>query len=313
MKYTALILLLTILCGCKKETVPANNGGPPVEDTTHLKNYNKDLTIVNWNMEWFGDAFAFRSDINEQAVNAGLILKYLDADLYGLCEIVDTARFGNMIRQYLGDEFRYLISPYPNIDQKLAIVYNRNIFRNVSARPFMAVSATAAVSFANGRFPFLFMADAVVNGVRQQVCFIALHAKSGTAIEAYEDRLNGAAELKDSLDHYWNTQNCMILGDYNDHLNNSILKGKGSPYKNFVDDTARYLQVTLPLNSPGYQSTIDYPNSVIDQQVVTGNLKRWYVGNSVQIRTDVRLIVPDYTTNNTSDHYPVSSVYRISH
>ncbi|ANH81566.1 endonuclease/exonuclease/phosphatase [Niabella ginsenosidivorans] len=310
MKYTAYtLLLLTSLWACKKETVPGN---PSPEDTTQLKNYNKNLTIVNWNMEWFGDASAFKGDLNEQAANAGLILNYLKADLYGLCEVVDTARFGNMIRQYLGNEFRYLISPYPKIDQKLAIVYNRNIFRNVSARPFMAVSATAAVSFANGRFPFLFMADAVVNGTRKRVYLILLHAKSGTTVEAYTHRLDGSAELKDSLDHYWSDQDGMILGDYNDHFNNSILEGRISPYKNFTDDTLSYLPVTLPLNSPGHQSTIGYPNSVIDQQIVTGNMKQWYMSNSVQIRTDVQLIVPRYTTNNTSDHYPVSSVFRVT-
>ena len=37
----------------------------------------------------------------------------------------------------------------------------------------------------------------------------------------------------------------------------------------------------------------------------------WYIGGSAQIRTDVTNVVPDYRTRNTSDHYPVSSMYRV--
>ncbi|MCH5687818.1 hypothetical protein LWM68_28250 [Niabella sp. W65] len=48
--------------------------------------------------------------MNDQELNAGKVLNYLAADLYGLCEIVDTARFGRMIRNNLGSDFRYVIS-----------------------------------------------------------------------------------------------------------------------------------------------------------------------------------------------------------
>ncbi|SDC21212.1 exonuclease/endonuclease/phosphatase family protein [Niabella drilacis] len=303
----ALILLATCW-SCSKDRT-SNQGG--TGDTTQLKNYTKDLTIVNWNIEWFGSS-RFAGDPGVQESNAGRILRYLDADLYGICEVVDTARFGSMIRRYMGGEFRYVISPYPRIDQKLAIVYNKNIFRNVRARPFMSTSATAAVYFASGRFPFLFTAEAVVNGQRNTVHFILLHAKAGSGRDAYEQRSDGSRELKDSIDTYLPGQNCMVFGDFNDHLNGSIIPGSASPYQNFINDAARYRPVTLPLNAPGYQSTITFPNSVIDQQLISGRMAYWYRSGSAKIRTDVVAVVPDYRSGKTSDHYPVSSVYNIA-
>lgn len=302
------LLLLTVCWSCSKEH--SQNGGSP-EDTTQFKSYYKDLTIVNWNIEWFGSGrFAGNPDVQE--TNAGKILHYLEADLYGICEVVDTARFGHMIREYLGTEFRYVISPYPRIDQKLAFVYNKNIFRNIRVRPFMSQSATAAVHFASGRFPFLLSADLAVNGKRHPVHFILLHAKAEADAESYDRRRKGSAELKDSLDVYLNGQHCMVFGDFNDQLNGSILAGRLSPYQNFLDDSGRYRALTLPLNAPGYQSTLSFANSVIDQQLVSGKMRYWYKDHSVKIRTDIQTVVPDYRERSTSDHYPVSSAYRVT-
>ncbi len=290
---------------------PPNNG----EDTANLKSYNKDITIVNWNIEWFGlqnnGSIGFNGNLDLQESNAAKILNYLNADLYGICEVVDTARFGKMIRNNLGDEFRYKISYYPTSlgSQKLAFVYNRNIFRNVAVRPFLGVSANAYNYFAQ-RFPFLLTADVVVNGKRNLVSYFLIHAKANADLSSYNRRLNGSIEMKDSLDRYFAGKNFMIIGDYNDHLNGSILSGQPSPYQNIVTDNARYNPLSLPLNTAGYQSTITYSNSVIDQQVISATMSKWYVGSTTKIRTDVTTPVPDYNTGNTSDHYPVSSTFR---
>ncbi|WP_300599364.1 endonuclease/exonuclease/phosphatase [Niabella sp.] len=309
MKHLLPALLLLAACwACSKEH-PQNPGG--TGDTAYLKNYYKALTIVNWNIEWFGAA-RFGGDAGIQESNAGKILRYLDADMYGICEVVDTARFGRMIRNYLGNEFSYLISPYPRIDQKLAFVYNKHIFRNVRARPFMSQSATAAVRFASGRFPFLLSADMVINGKRHAVHFILLHAKADADTASYNRRKEGSVELKDSLDLYFKGKDCMVFGDFNDQLNGSIVAGRVSPYKNFLDDGGRYRALTQPLNTTGYQSTLSFSNSVIDQQLVSGKLRYWYQDQSASIRTDVTKVVPDYLQRTTSDHYPVTSAYTVT-
>lgn len=280
------------------------------DDTSNLKNYDREITIVNWNLEWFG-ASEFSGDLALQEANAGKVLQYLNADLYGICEVVDTARFGKMVRTVLGDEYRYVISPYINVSQKMALVYNRNIFRNVKTRTFLGLSANARVNFAYGRFPFQMDADLVMSGVRLPVTVYLLHAKAGSAIDAYNNRLDGAEEMKDSLDAL-GSRRFIVIGDFNDNFSGSITHGKSSPYRSFMDDTLRYLPVTLPLNTVGHKSVISYENSVIDQQIVSALFGKWYVNASAKIRTDVKTVVYNYDTGNTSDHYPVSSCYRLA-
>lgn len=275
-----------------------------------LKDYNKDIVIANWNIEWFGDPSGFHGNLNEQESNAAKVLMYLGADLYGLCEIVDTARFGRMIRNNLGDDFRYTISFFTNGAQKMAFVYNRHIFRNVSVRPFMGISAPAYFNFGN-RYPYLLQADVTVNGTMKPVSFILIHAKADDELASYNRRLNGAIELKDSLDIYYSGKYFMILGDFNDNFDKSILPGKPSPYQNFLNDPQRYQSITFPLNIPGNQSSLGYANSVIDQQIISSSMNNWYVPASASIRTDLVNVVPAYSSGNTSDHYPVTSVYRI--
>ena len=311
-----LIVLCFLIFSCKKKD--AQLPIPPDTDSTKnevLKDLSKDIRIANWNIEWFGDASMFHKDLDDQQENAGKILQFLQADLYGLCEIVDTARLGKTIRKYIGNDYLYTVSPYANATQKLAFVYNKNIFRNVSVRPFMGLSGTAAFSFANGRFPYMLTADVHINHSTQKIHFILLHAKasnSNTDYTSYDRRMNGSIEMKDSLDTYFPSSNFMILGDFNDHLNGTFtLNRSDSPYKNMVSDIMRYHAITLPLNTTGYQTTLGFKNSVIDQQIISNEVTKWYKSNSIKIRTDVTDVVPNYLSGNTSDHYPVTSDYDI--
>ncbi len=301
---------LFILSCYKKDQTDNPKSNPSLPGSAVLKDYYKNITIVNWNIEWFGDATYFKGNPHVQETNAGKILKYLDADLYGLCEIVDTARLGRIVRNSLGNDYQYVVSFFTSGKQKLAFVYNKNIFRNVSVRPFMGVSTTAYFNFGN-RYPYLLNADVYVNGTHQNVNFILIHAKANADIESYNRRLAGAIEMKDSLDTYFSEKKYMIIGDYNDNLDKSIVNSKATPYQNFLLDKVRYNAITLPLNVPGRQSSLGYANSVIDQQIISTSMQQWYISHSAQIRTDVVNAVADFKTGNTSDHYPVSSVYYI--
>lgn len=303
------LLVGIVFLSCGKEKT-GNNTAPPATDDALLKDYNKDITIANWNIEWFGDPAGFNGNLNEQEANAAKVLKYLDADLYGLCEIVDTARFGRMVRNNLGNDFRYVVSFFATGGQKMAFVYNRHIFRNISVRPFMGISGPAYYNFGN-RYPYLLKAEVAVNGTKKDINFVLIHAKADDEQASYNRRLGGAIELKDSLDTYYTDRSFMILGDYNDNFDKSIIAGKPSPYEIFLNDPARYNPITRPLNTPGNQSSLGYANSVIDQQIISRNMTTWYMPASARIRTDVINAVPGYTSGNTSDHYPVTSVYRI--
>ncbi len=285
------------------------------------------LDVVSWNMEWFGSSTNGPTDDNLQETNAGKILKWLDADLYGLVEIVDTMRLRRVV-DYLGaGEFGFYVSPFCSLatspssgnwlpGQKLAFIYRKSVFSNVSARGLLTTSSSAYSNWASGRFPYMLSATVTINSVSKDINFIVIHGKAGSTQSDYTRRLAGAQELKDSFDLRFPTANIILIGDYNDALNTSIYTGASvSSYNPIVMDSTdadHYNSITLPLGEAGNSSMIDYPN-VIDNHIISNEMEPYYIPGSVQIKTDVTSIVPDYVTaHNTSDHYPVISKYNLS-
>ena len=252
-------------------------------------------------------------------------MRYFDADIYGLVEIVDTMRL-RRVRDSLGTNFEYIIAPYSTDgpigtngwrqSQKLAFLYKKDIFSNISTRGMMLNSPTAVSNWASGRMPFLLKADATINGITKTINFIVVHGKAGNTASDYNRRLAGVQELKDTLDAHFSTANVFILGDFNDALNASIYSGASvSSYTPLISDSTdsdHYKSITLPLGYAGQTSMINFPN-VIDNHVISNEVVPFYVLNSAQIRTDVTAVVPDYVTaHNTSDHYPVFSKYSLA-
>lgn len=285
------------------------------------------LDVVSWNIEWYGSSTNGPSNDDLQETNVKKIFRFLDADLYGIVEVVDTMRFRRLVDSLGANEYGYIISPYctqatsPSGNawlngQKMAFVYRKSVFSNISTRGLMRNSTTANSNWASGRFPFMFSATATVNGVSKNLNFIVIHAKSGDTQSDYLKRLGGAQELKDTLDAYLSTTSNYIIGDFNDALNTSIYTGSSiSSFDPIVKDSIdsdHYKSVTLPLGAAGQSSMINYPN-VIDNHVISNEVGTYYIPGSARIRTDVTTVVPDYVTaHNTSDHYPVFSNYSLS-
>lgn len=284
------------------------------------------LDVVSWNLEWFGDAANGPADNNLQEENAKKILRQVNADLYGLVEIVDSARL-KRLTDSLGPEYGFALSPFCSGNstgtgpawlngQKLAYIYNKNIFSNVSTRGMMRNSGPAYTAFASGRFPYLLNADVIVNGVTKNINFILLHGKAGSTVSDYQRRKEGAQELKDTLDAYYSTSTNIIIGDYNDALYGTICSGCGtfiSSYDPIVKDSTdadSYKSITLPLSVDGQSSMTNFPN-VVDNHVISNEAANAYIPNSARILVDVRNLVADYG-NTTSDHYPVFSQYNLS-
>jgi hypothetical protein len=284
------------------------------------------LDVVSWNIEWFGSPSNGPSDENLQEANVKKILRFLDADLYGMVEVVDTMRFRRLVDSLGNTEFGYIIAPYctqatsPSGNawlngQKQAFIYRKSVFSNITTRGLMRSSATANTNFASGRFPFMISATVTINGISKNMNFIVLHAKAGSTVDDYNKRLGGAQEMKDTLDVQFSTTNNYIIGDFNDALNTSIYLGASvSSYDPIVKDSTdadHYKSITLPLGASGQTSMINFPN-VIDNHIISNEVKPFYIPGSAKIRTDITSVVPDYiTAHNTSDHYPVFSRYSL--
>lgn len=276
------------------------------------------MKVINWNIEWFGKG-SF-SKVSTQTQKVKILMQAMDADVYALTEIVSVDSLES-VTNALGPDFSWYVSSYGSFAaspaspdyagaQKLAFIYRRSRVKVNSRRPFLKSSASAYYSFASGRFPFLVQTE--IRGADSSwhpLSFIIIHAKAMSDETSCNRRTNGAHELKDSLDLYFPDENFLLLGDFNDDLDESICSGAGhSNYEVFVTDTARYAALTLPLSLAGVSSIAGF-SSFLDHVIASNELAQYYVpGSATSLKNFVTALVPDYVSQ-VSDHYPTLTKY----
>lgn len=285
------------------------------------------LDIVSWNVEWFGSTNNGPTNKNVQQENVIKILRYLNADIYGLVEIVDTARLRKVVDSLGSNNYGFVVSDYCSLagspidadwlpGQKLAYIYNKNVVKNIKVRRYMGNSGTAYSNFASGRFPFYMNCDVTINNTTKNINIFLLHGKAGTTNSDYTRRKDAAAELKDSIDFQFPNRLNFIIGDFNDDLDATISTGSGpaSSYEVIVKDSIdenHYKSITLPLSKTNQASMISYADPV-DHHIISNKAAELYVSGSASFRKDIISVVPDFTSGNTSDHYPVFSSYLLN-
>jgi endonuclease/exonuclease/phosphatase family metal-dependent hydrolase len=309
-----------------------------IEPTTSADSIpkSKTLDVVNWNFEFFGatiEQYGQEYGPADEALQFGNIKRVIDslnADIIAVEEVSDEVLFSQLVNQ-LGMGFtcspRYSYSFNGPDDsfppQKVCLIYNKTIITVLSARPMFESlydlartsqpellpnypGGTPSSFYSSGRLPFLVNTEVNLNGLKENISFIVIHAKSGATAADRERRLYDAKVLKDSLDANFETSKVVVLGDLNDDLDESIVVGQTSPYQMFVDDAAHYLPITKSLSDQGARSTVSFQD-VIDHQIISNDLADEYIPGSVQIIAPFRYIV-NYA-GTTSDHLPVISRY----
>lgn len=288
------------------------------------------LEVVNWNIEWFSSPTFGPTNDAQQEQNVKTIMQNIGADIFGLVEVVDEAALAALVAQMPG--YSYVISNYGSHTntcvnpasaladaQKLAFVYKTALFTNVTTTALLSsgintcadAASTSYNNWASGRYPFMMSADVTLNCVTKNVKFILVHAKANTAPTAtsYARRKAGADELHALLETpAFASENIIILGDYNDDLDQSITTGfTTTSWSAFTTDAADFPALTLPLSLAGKKSTVSY-NDVIDHVIISNDLQPYYLPGSASILTDVSSLVTKYGTT-TTDHYPVFTRY----
>ena len=291
--------------------------------------YNPDntLEVVNYNMEWFGNPTAGLgpTDKNQQEANMKVILGSIKADIFGLLEVVDISRLQNIVNgmpgyaMYVSDFGSYAdnaTDPDYAGAQKLAFVYKTAVFSNVKISDLLRCTEVQNCAdynyWSGGRFPYLLDADVTLNGVTKHITFVLIHAKANTSptATAYARRKNGADDLKAALDAQFAGKNFVILGDFNDDLDETITAGITPPvisYSAFINDPADYYPLTLPLSLAGKKSTVSY-NDMIDQVIVSKPMDTYYINGTAEVLSNVASLVSNYGST-TTDHYPVLTRY----
>ncbi|MCG2614203.1 Ig-like domain-containing protein [Terrimonas sp. NA20] len=290
------------------------------------------LEVVNWNIEWFGSPLEAPANDDLQQQNVKTILENIGADVYALTEIVNEERLAGLVSQMPG--YTYVISNYGShtntsvnppsslgTAQKLAFIYKTDVLSNVTTTPLLTqgINASSDISnpaynyWASGRFPFMMSADVTLNCVTKNVKFILVHAKANTSPTAtsYDRRKRGADSLYYLLNQQFPNDNVIILGDFNDDLDQSITAGfTTTSWNTFVADQANFSPLTLPLSLAGKKSTVSY-NDIIDHVIVSNEMAGYYMDSTASILNDVTGLVSNYGST-TSDHYPVFTRYRFT-
>jgi hypothetical protein len=292
------------------------------------------LEVVNWNIEWFGSTGNGPTNETQQEQNVVTLMQNANADVYALSEIVSETRLAAVVSQLPG--YSYVISNYGSHTntsanppsaladaQKLAFVYRTSLLSNVTTTALLSqgINSSADLTnpaynyFASGRFPYMMSADVTLNGVTKNMKFILLHAKANTSPTAtsYDRRKKGSDTLYYTLQQNYANDNIIILGDFNDDLDQTITDGITPPttsYVAFTSDATNFFAPTLALSQAGKKSTVSY-NDVIDHVVVSNEARSLYIAGSAAILTDLAATIPSYGST-TSDHYPVFTRYDFS-
>ncbi|WP_410220598.1 T9SS type A sorting domain-containing protein [Pedobacter sp.] len=298
-------------------------------------NTTNTLEVVNWNIEWFGSTVSGQgpTDVTKQAQNVRTVFNNINADIYGLAEVVDTLLFRNTV---LPPGYNVIFSDFGSYaddktssgydgTQKLAFVYRTDIIKpknwygvlrdtyypnnlsnNAAGSPFK--------NWSSGRFPFLMEAKVLINGAEETIYFIQIHAKANTGdlIDSYDRRKGGAIQLKQYIDANLADKKVIILGDFNDVLNpdKTIAPMPANTPTSYIDitsDNTNYVPITLPLSLAGKRSTVSF-NTVIDNVIINKNLNNNYLINTAEVLDNVATLVTSYGTT-TTDHYPIQTRY----
>jgi hypothetical protein len=294
--------------------------------------------IVSYNLEFFGSNVVGSTgsefgpiDDALQIENVAKVMNKLNADVYLVQEVSDEPSLDLLIQKISinGKTFDKSISPawsysfapadplFP--DQKLVVLYNTQTTKVNKTRVMFTdlyddiragkttlpnYPSSSSSFFASGRLPYLVNVETNINGVKKEINLINLHgrANSGSDISKYNMRKYDAELLKDSLDAEYPNANFMILGDYNDDVDVSVITPNPSSYQKMVEDTARYNALTLEISKAGAYSYLG-SGGFLDHIIVSNELTSDYVPNSVAVY-DPRSDIANYV-NTTSDHGPV--------
>ncbi|MCV9385560.1 DUF5689 domain-containing protein [Reichenbachiella ulvae] len=293
--------------------------------------FENTVDIATWNMEFFGSEIANYgpSDVALQMQNAITILENLHADIIAVQEVSEESLLDS-VATALGS-YNYVCSqvysysfeepnpgdPFPA--QKLCYLYDTTTVDYISDRvifdQFYTDARTGVINdlddhpgsngassfWSSGRLPYMLTAQVSAMGATKEINLVNIHAKSGAGSNDLARRAYDVAVLKDTLDAMYGSESVIILGDYNDDLDESIGGGVSS-YEVLLQDTAAYQAPTLSLSEAGFRSYL-FADNMIDHIMISNELISDLIEGSETTIIPFGLV--DNYSGTTSDHLPV--------
>ncbi len=307
---------LVFLTGCRgAPSDPGSDSDAPGSVSVPARGTEATFDVVTWNIQQFGSATEGPVDDELQRARARDVILGTDADLWGVQEIADASDFEALVAEMPGyagllatdgeveDGARYYTG-FGDSELKVGLVYKTSIVEVSSAR---VVLGELEYEFA-GRPPVEVMARVSLGGATHDVVFVVFHAKADTEVESWERRKAAGVGLKAYLDQTRADMPVFVVADWNDDVDESILIGRDTPYRPFVDDASSWTFVTTSLSGAGETSILGF-GEMIDHILASDEAAAWYEAESALVyRVDE--IVPSYRST-TSDHLPVLARFRL--
>jgi endonuclease/exonuclease/phosphatase family metal-dependent hydrolase len=285
------------------------------------------LETVTWNIEWYGSESNGPSNEMLQTKNIVEVVDSLDADLYAFQEVSDQDALNNIL-QYMEGYRGFTASHVPR-NQDMAFVYNTNTIDSLEAGEINDVRQEYqndwSYYWASGRTPLFFRFNYTYQNTTQEFYAVVIHGKANTGsnseeyAEAYQRRQKAAEGLYYYLQDNKPDANIILLGDYNDDVDQSIYYAdengedvyQETPYDEFVEDIQNFEIITKVLSEAGETASVpEEYTDLIDHITISDELFDEHVQNSTLIH-EPRSYIENYGTT-TSDHLPVWAKFEIS-
>ncbi|MCV6630862.1 MAG: T9SS type A sorting domain-containing protein, partial [Flavobacteriaceae bacterium] len=295
---------------------------------------NKTIDLVTWNIEWFGDESnsPAAGNANSDAIqkdSVKTIIRKMNADIIAVQEIADDALFAQLVSEL--DGYSAILSnatSYPNdpsgVKQKIGYIYKTATVQVESTKalmksvhPYYNGGDASAISdfpdndktrfFASGRLPFLMTAKVTVDGKTQRLHLVNLHARANSSNGSqsrYDMRKYDVEALKDTLDSQYANAKLIVLGDYNDDVDQTVadVSTTTSTYEAYINDATNYNVLSKTLSDAGFRSYV-FRENMIDHITISNELFGTPVANSTSV--GYQYYDNDYS-RTASDHFPVS-------
>ena len=264
------------------------------------------LDVATWNLLYFGAANQGPDDEPLQMARVRDVILGTDADLWSVQEVTDADAFAALLDRLPG--YRGFLASdasvsggsgaYSRGELKVGLIYKSSVAEVAGAR---VILTDLDYEFA-GRPPLEVQLRVTLGGASRDVVLIVLHAKAIADETSWERRMAAGEGLREYLDATWPDRAVLVPGDWNDDVDESITRGRDTPYRVFVDAAPEWVFPTASLSAARARSMPRY-TEVIDHILASDEAMAWYEEGSAMVYQVDEFI--DAYLDTTSDHLPV--------
>ena len=299
MKIIALLISLFVYLQLKAQVTKVGN------DTL--------LDIACWNIEWFGNTQSGPTNEPLQFTNVKSVFTNTDIDVWGLCELANPATFTALlsaIPAYDGVNSTF------SLTQKMGMIWKKSMFDLVSSQNLPDANN---FDFAS-RKPLEVILKTKNTPIIDTLYFYVVHLKaneSSSDVASYNRRKASIEWLKAFIDQNRKGKKVLILGDWNDDIDESVItiggQNTASPFLSMVNDSNKYFFPSMRLSKAGLTTypTFNPPNMIDHICNAYGLKDSFYIKESALVLSQLGTQITNFI-NTTSDHYPVLGRYNFN-